>query len=117
MASVKGLPTYQHWMSLSHNEELRIDGWVFCRCEQGDDERLCKYLVHKNNNVLMKKIKMENNQLEKDAIIKNLSVQLREKEAIIKDLWNQHGKKGEDTMGDEEEDMAERGDCTACHYT
>ena len=45
---------------------------------------------------------------EKDANINDLSDQLREKEAIIKDLSNEHGKKGEDTMGDEEENMAKK---------
>ena len=51
---------------------------------------------------------MVNEQLEKDAIIKDLSNQLREKDAIMEDLSNQHGKKGKDTTGDEAEDMAEK---------
>ena len=132
MDSVKELPTYRDkWMKLPANGVLRLGLSVFRKWVTDDDVRLREYLLRKNNNVLNKKIKMENELLEKDVIIKdlsdrlrdkdaninnlsdqlrekntninNLSDQLREKDDIIENLRNEHGKKGEDNMGDEEE--------------
>ena len=106
--SVKELPTYRDkWMKLPANGVLRLGLSVFRKWVTDDDVRLREYLLRKNNNVLNKKIKMENELLEKDVIIKDLSDQLTDKDANINNLSDQLREKdekiGKGTVGDGED--------------
>ena len=88
MESVKDLPTYQRWKLLEKGKSLHIDRRVYNKDVEEDDERLRQFLVHKNRNAAMKKIKLDENQPDKDGMTKDLSEQLKEKEAIIENLSN-----------------------------
>ena len=90
MESVKNLGTYIKYMLLKEGEVLELDGRVFKKDLEADEVRLRKYLVRKNNNAanaaMNKKIKLDKDQLNKDGMTKDLSEQLKEKEAIIENL-------------------------------
>jgi len=77
-------------MLLKEGEVLELDGRVFKKGLERDELRLRKYLVRKNNNAanaaMNKKIKLDKDQLNKDGMTKDLSEQLKEKEAIIENL-------------------------------
>jgi chromosome segregation ATPase len=92
MESVKDLWSYIKYMLLKEGEVLELDGRVFKKGLEADEVRLRKYLVRKNNNAanaaMNKKIKLDKDQLNKDGMTKDLSEQLKEKEAIIENLRN-----------------------------